>query len=197
MHSGAPRAPGSCEGRAEAEGTHGDFWACHSQAQPGKSRPCLGAAAHRDGRPCPTGPVAPASPLTGTPGPAPGGARSPPGAARSADPLHGGLNAVGFESAAPRPRPPTDYKSHGALRRWPRGTPGAVLGARPPPIRRQPRRRAVRQCVAPHRAVKRESAPFRRLSPPRFAAAPCGSGGWRLCPGGRRPETERARRGGK
>lgn len=50
---------------------------------------------------------------------------------------------------------------------------------------------------ASRRAVKRESAPFRRLSPPRFAAAPCGSGGWRLCPGGRRPEAERARRGGK
>lgn len=103
----------------------------------------------------------------------------------------------GLRERRPAAAAPTDYKSHGALRRWPRGTPGAVLGARPPPIRRQPRRRAVRQCVAPHRAVKRESAPFRRLSPPRFAAAPCGSGGWRLCPGGRRPETERARRGGK
>ncbi|XP_064888088.1 nuclear receptor coactivator 5 isoform X2 [Columba livia] len=70
--------------------------------------------------------------------------------------------------------------------------PGARQAPHGGPVPRQAWRRAVRQ-----RAAKREAASFPVGLSLRFATVPCGSDSWRLCPGGRRPEAERARRGGK
>lgn len=137
-----PKPQGSCESsRAKAKGGDGDFWARRSQAQPGKSRRHLGAAAHRDRCPCPTAPGAQTQTL---PAQLPAGAQQLPatpdhrrfstrsGTQRPSAPWRPERGAA-FESATPWPRPSPDYKSHGALRRRPRGMPGAWPGARPHP----------------------------------------------------------------
>ncbi|XP_029863490.1 translation initiation factor IF-2-like [Aquila chrysaetos chrysaetos] len=93
--------------------------------------------------------------------------------------------------AAAAARPRRDYKSQPALRLA--GHAGSQAGHAAQLAGPLPRQawRGGRYVSAP----RRKAVPASLLL--LFATAPYGSGGWRLCPGGRRPEADRARRGGK
>lgn len=83
---------------------------------------------------------------------------SPPGAERSAHPLHGGLSAVRPSRAPPRGRAPRRTTNPMVLCGGGRGAcrePGPARG----PTLGQPWRRVVRQCVAPRRKARVSALP--------------------------------------